>query len=194
MGNSSITQWVQVTICVDKPFITHKTRLDRYRLPNYVFDPGAYLTSQTLRYILGWWLESRLVLGWILQNFPIFYTIQASLWVILALRDFSLSKSGVWFNTPLLWLWCRTQQKKVRYTPRDERGSAVDRSSGNAVMELLVYTIDLTTDIQQQALVFKWTVQISSLKASGGLNGGPTVTILFHINRIWELFFPLKWH
>ena len=88
------------------------------------------------------------------------------------------------FNALLLWLSCRTQQKKARYTQWDERGSAVDRSSGNVVMELLVYTTDLTTDIQRQALVFRWTVQISSLKASGGLNGGPTMTILFHINRI----------
>ena len=99
------------------------------------------------------------------------------LWLFVTFRYPNLGLTK-WFNTLLLWLWCRTQRKKAQYTQWDERGSAVGRSSGNVVMEQLVYTIDLTTDIQQQALVFRWTVQISSLKASISLNAISEQTLI----------------
>ena len=76
MGSNKLYQLeVQLTICVDKPFTTHKTRLYWYRLPNYVFDSGAYLTSQTPRYIMGFMVRIWASLGLDFAKFSIFYTI-----------------------------------------------------------------------------------------------------------------------
>ena len=62
-----------------------------------IFCDRGVLNSQIPRYIWGWWLESRLVLGWSL-HFCSIYTYSVSLFngKLMTFCDFSQSKSGVY--------------------------------------------------------------------------------------------------
>ena len=65
---------------------------------------GAYWTPQTPRYIWGWWLESELISGWILQIFQ-----YLTLFLVIFMGKFCHFATFVhlsmgltnWFNTPL---------------------------------------------------------------------------------------------